>query len=1234
MKFKAIYALFALSALGGSAAIWHSQISPEAVKAKVNLDPPAHAQSVKKHVKTAVAVPTANLLKAPAPQAVAKAEDASLPTIYASMIYNDNWWDADGDGDAEYGYYSFQPTANPTFTTIVQHPNLYINGGGAYSSRRLHYHLWEMYADEDSDTGITFHNYFCVVNTDEWSMLNYIDYSSTEDNIAYDMTYDPVSGKLYAVEWGPFEDTWCYLVEVEKISGEVNIIAKIPEMVCLASDNFGRLFGVGRADGITYYIDKTNGNLIALGASGVMPKYMQSATCDPATNVIYWAAVDTAENSTIRTIDTNTGEAKLIGTLPGEAELTGLFIEASYKGSTYPAEPQDVRLSYADGRSTLKAVAPSKTFAGKTLSGDVTLVWYVDGVNVGTKTVTPGTEVEMSTAVSEGNHTVVVYAQSADGVGAKVYRSQWCGNDVPAAPGNVVFTLDGTKASLSWTAPTVGLNGGTLDASSLTYEVKRMPGEVIVAKGIKDTTFSETLPSGMATYYYTVTASTSLGEGGTATSNTCQMGEAFTVPYYQPFDTQASTEGFTIISNETGRGWYWWNNTSLKFQAMACKFNMNNASDHWLIMPSIVMKATSSYKLKFKQRVFSADDPEKFEVTIGRDATVASQTKQLMGTRTVKNEDWQEIELPFTVSADGTWNIGFHCVSPVKSYYLLIDDISIVETASQDGPLAVSNLTATAGAGGALTATLSFTAPTKTYGGATLTSLSSIKIYRGDEAVACATIDNPVPGETYQWTDNNAVAGNNTYRVAAYNGDSAGQESTVSVYVGYDTPNPVTNAKAVATDDGVVVSWTAPTTGISGGTLNQSELTYTILDSYSTTVATGVTGNTYTDTRFANLDAQAFVYYQIHAVYGSKQSSGTLTDFVVAGPDNDLPFSESFSEAGLDNTPWALSTLAGSVTGCWTLAETSTTPAVSPFDSDGGMAMFKANELPSGCEARLTSPKMDLMTPAHPVLTFYVYLTGSNARETLSVEMSHNDNVYVKLADIDLTAGTGWTKFSIEIPRKYCDYSSMVAFRAKSGGYGQNICLDKITVTDSEASYDTDLQAVDITIPDEMMPGENKEFIVTVFNNGKTTATDYTVSLLCDGVEAMSTKGAELEAGVTMQYIFKAAAEESDRGTTYKFSGKVAMAGDQNPANDVTEAKAITVGVSGVKSVVLDGVSAIGSRGCILVSAAEGADISVYTLDGARVANSVGKASTTTLRISAGFYIVKVGNRAFKVRVQ
>ncbi|MBS7410428.1 MAG: choice-of-anchor J domain-containing protein, partial [Muribaculaceae bacterium] len=444
----------------------------------------------------------------------------------------------------------------------------------------------------------------------------------------------------------------------------------------------------------------------------------------------------------------------------------------------------------------------------------------------------------------------------------------------------------------------------------------------------------------------------------------------------------------------------------------------------------------------------------------------------------------------------------------------------------------------------------------------------------------------------------------------------------------------VTNLTIREQDGNAVLSWTAPTTGINGAKLDPSKLTYTIVRNDETTAAKGISGTTFTDTEFASTTSQVFMYYGVKAVYGDCESEFVLSDYVILGPDNAVPFAESFANQSLDNTPWALSRVQGSSTG-WNLTNAGVHPDVTAQDNDSGFASFNSFEMQNPTVVRLTSPKIDLFSAQHPVLSFWLHQSANDATETLEVEISYNDQKYQSLGVFPVKgAETGWKEFTIEIPRILCKEQAMLSFKATSGN-GNNIHLDNIRVYEKGTTdYDIDLEAVSIELPQTIMVGDMADFTVTVYNNGSQTVSDYTVNLMCDDEIVMSTKGTEIGAGVTMQYIFQGGAEESDNHKTYTFKGSVTCATDQNPDNNVTPGATITVGEDGAVDTLTGNVIKVaGGRGTLTVCGAPGKRIIVSTLDGRSVASFVGSANNT-ISLERGIYIVAIEGKNVKVIVR
>lgn len=202
--------------------------------------------------------------------------------------------------------------------------------------------------------------------------------------------------------------------------------------------------------------------------------------------------------------------------------------------------------------------------------------------------------------------------------------------------------------------------------------------------------------------------------------------------------------------------------------------------------------------------------------------------------------------------------------------------------AEASAPAKVQNLTVTPGAEGALSATVSWTNPSKTFGrGGTLEDLDSVVVLR--DGVEVTRIDNPVIGGDQSWTDNTITErGYYTYRVVPYNDMGRGDRTSAAAFVGADNPVAPTNVKLVADGNDGVLTWTAPTTGKMGGYINTADLKYDIQrlpDSVS--VATDYTGTSFTDDNISRMNRYT---YNIIAKAGGYSSEKAVSNEEVLGP--------------------------------------------------------------------------------------------------------------------------------------------------------------------------------------------------------------------------------------------------------------------------------------------------------------------------------------------------------------
>lgn len=217
------------------------------------------------------------------------------------------------------------------------------------------------------------------------------------------------------------------------------------------------------------------------------------------------------------------------------------------------------------------------------------------------------------------------------------------------------------------------------------------------------------------------------------------------------------------------------------------------------------------------------------------------------------------------------------------------------QVAEASAPAKVTDFTLTPGEGGALSVTLNWANPTKTFGrGGNLMSIDSVVVYRDGEAIK--TFTGVAPGEELSYVDEVSESRFYNYRVQAFNEAGAGDRKALSCYIGHDTPKAVTDLAATVDDTPehkITVSWTAPTLGIYDGWIDVDNMTYRVVRSDGDTIYEALTETTFTDAP-ASLASYS---YTITAVTPDGESKGKTSNAVIGGPAVQLPHTFQFTEA-------------------------------------------------------------------------------------------------------------------------------------------------------------------------------------------------------------------------------------------------------------------------------------------------------------------------------------------------
>ncbi|MGM9833626.1 MAG: choice-of-anchor J domain-containing protein [Candidatus Limisoma sp.] len=1066
--------------------------------------------------------------------------EADGTIVYGSLI------GGAGD-DTQYGIYSFPAATASPVSAVAVNSKLNANGGGVLVDDKYYFINW-------FDTGFGgIYAYFYICDTEDWSIVtsNRVNLTS----VATDLTYDPVTKKVYGCFLNDSMDGYVF-GQMSIADGSVTPIADlVSPFFFVAANSAGEVYGVDGA-GRLYTINKTNGALTLVGNTGIMPEYSQSATFDPATGKLYWAAInDTVDG--LYQVDTATAATTLIGNFVMNEEFGGLFIFGQSAEAGAPAAVTDLNVTYdtaTTGNMVVTFTLPTTTYDGTALSGELDYIISLNDVEYTLGTANAG-EAISETIVNNtiGEFKVAVRARNAVGDGPTEKVRLWVGNDTPAAPQRLTATIDGSSIRLSWDAPTEGAHGGYLNPAALNYKVIRYPDAVVIADKLTATTYTDS-PNllSLSAFWYEVIAFSNNLEGGSATTDKLLIGEAFTLPYEETFDRASNFNLFTVI-DANGDGLTW----KLEDSGSAvCPYSNTQSMNDWLITPPIHITADNLYRIRFHAHSMSSGWPEKMRVAFGTGRTVADMTNELFGETIIQSLQSQLYEKTFTVDADADYYFGFQSVSDAQMYKLYLEDIAIEVAASVNAPAAVDDLTLTAGRNGEQSVAVEFTVPTTTIKGDALESVSKVTVRRGNSIVKAYS--NQAAGTHISFVDNACESGMNEYTVFTTNAAGPSLETTKSVFVGEDLPGIPQNIVLREQDGKALLTWDAPTTGQNGGYIDPTQLTYHILNGVdqTTIVAMNVEGTSYSFDSGVTTgqESQKYIVFGVNA---KGVGYGEASNIFVFGTPYPLPFKESFSDASIHYDTWGIDDDDPENSGIWEVLAYGSMPAASPQDLDGGLLSFVP--MYADDEAYLYSGKIDLKSAVNPTLEFYYYYPNGSTNE-LIVEATTNGYEFNTLETIDMSALTGsseWKKVSIPLAGlKPAEYMRL-GLRAIGHDGLTSIHVDNIVVRDV---LDYNLEATSITCPKRMTVGADYDITVRVTNVGtKAIGTGgFSVSLYRDGAKVGTLNGVTLLANSYRDYTFSQT-PDGTFGDTAEYYAVVECNQDMNLTNNTTSTSTVEI---------------------------------------------------------------------------
>ena len=504
----------------------------------------------------------------------------------------------------------------------------------------------------------------------------------------------------------------------------------------------------------------------------------------------------------------------------------------------------------------------------------------------------------------------------------------------------------------------------------------------------------------------------------------------------------------------------------------------------------------------------SASYPERFEVKAGKEATVAGLTEQVIAPTDLNTGEFDDYEGVFAPEEDGLYYFAIHAISDPDMLNLQVKTLAIELAPELTAPAAVADLTATAGAEGALEATLAFTAPAKDIKGDALTGNVDVKIYRDNELVN--TLEGIAAGAAASWKDTEVENGTTyTYYVVAANESGDGLKSEkVSVFVGEDAFGTVENIQITgSTASTISFSWD-PVTGANGGYVNAAAAKYAIVSTHVETVLfwqvlvideilATVTGETSATVNYdVNAGDQGYKYFGVLAykedtelpAAGDEYAGGYT--YALVGAPYELPMFESFTGKTMhylwdSNAQLIVDEVSSDDDGV----------AVDLLADEAGIVTFE-------------SGKININGTANPTLLFNA---KSPNISKLYVYASKNGGEMSPVAELDLTEDYQTFKVSLANLANNANYVQFALVAQYTTPYtvddegnlvdlGDYYTLDEIRVMDL---FEYNLVA-DIKAPKSVVAGQKAKVVATVTNYGENAAKDYTVTVKA-GEEVLTT---------------------------------------------------------------------------------------------------------------------------------
>lgn len=959
---------------------------------------------------------------------------AENPTALGNIVYSSDW--TEETYYENIGMYSIPLASEEPLASVSLSPVFDPNGGGLiFNGQYCFIHYMEY-------NGFIFPTYY-KYDLSTWSLVEAADLLDIS-LFTTTSTYDPTTGNVYAICYGLDHDGFDLGIIDYDNTSRTTIGTVEPRYLCIACSPAGEIFGISK-EGNLYSIDKATAKSTLIGDTGLRPvNYFQSATFDLRNNKLYWAFLG-EDKSGIYTIDTTTGKAEPDRIFAGMVEIMSLYIAPPEAAESAPDRVENLAVSF-NGPSLVANVEfqlPTTNYAGESITSDLPYSIKVNGVTAKEGSGTPGEKVATEIECSPGSNTFEVRASNESGEGPAATTTLWAGYDYVVAEYsdyNATMAVDGMRVAFTWSAPTQSANGGYVDWENLKYIIccYRNQECVSASEAITERTFSaEITDQNIAEYYWTI--STVNGDAGTdemLLGHTAVLGHVET-PFFDNFDENTQWPFWTTSYKSGG---LWTHDSSLERITLIDSYE---PSDVWAMTPPIELEKDKYYQVEF---LYGGDgyNAVNLQAAIGEGDNPETYTLLFDG-KGIEGTPLRKFDSLYKADSDGLYRLGFHSLNDTE-FMISIDSVRISAPINPKAPEQPFGFKVTPAEKGVLKATLQFTLPETCADGSALSSISRVVVLRDDEWIADVATG-VIPGETIEYTDENALLGRHHYRVAAVNEYGTGLAAEAQAYIGVALPGEIAGIHAVDDNGHITLTWDIPA-GEGGAYIDDESVAYTVTRYFgddTQVIAENIKARTVTD-EIPTTGQQRRVTYGIIPKTAAGEGLESYSYRRIAGEAHMLPFKESFANAEMEYDSW------------WHLSndyyypEYFTVTYEASSDNDGG-AVYLSSWFDEGCTAWLNSGKISMQNAKSPVLAFDYWLLPEYDI-TLGVEISTNEIDMEPLEEysfLGAASGRMWCHKEIDLSGFANAPYIVLHFKGETHAVDEPCIIDCITLSDKSS---------------------------------------------------------------------------------------------------------------------------------------------------------------------------------------